>query len=537
MEHIQDLLSSKMYPVHSQATSVMILGKSLRKSQRPKFQYLDLDDGQKLEWSEGMGVQWHGEFSMLNTGVSPNVERESSLSQILQENVPEKYFLSEKATIGILRRAAKRGKELPPVLRMTLEQQSNIRRDSFGQEQITHASNLLRELWKSVSQASFEEWIRGTLILVQQEKVLFLEVHGGSELEETEESQVCEFRKGSGKGNNATNGLCQLWKIGGSGNPPQGFKPSEQLAGELSSVMQEMSRQTTPSHTFMLCLWKASNEEGLLRESLQGIFESREAWKEVTSSIGDGVKAASRINCERGGISRTVSSKWAKGTGGPAGDEQYNLICQEEITVDFGRTADRIRINANKSVTLSASGGGAGAKSGLYLLPAYAFSAGNSASARSIGFAEEISPTLKSAGGGNTVPVIAFNGRQDPVSGPITGALGASLPQALHSVQEIRKSDGIQNSREKTMQDMWGNSPCKGSVREALYAGEKSRISTYRVRRLVPTECLRLQGMLDDWLDIEGASDTAKYKAIGNSIAVPCAEFIFNQIMKILRKE
>ena len=180
--------------------------------------------------------------------------------------------MSEKATIGILRRAAKRGKELPPVLRMALEQQSNIRRDSFGKEEITHASNLLRELWKSVSQTSFEEWIRGAVILVQQEKVLFLEVHGGGELEKTEESENETIGKRSGKSDNATNGLHQLWKIGASGNPPQGFKPPEQLARELSEAMSEVSRQTAPSNTFMQCLWEASEEEGILRESLSDIY-------------------------------------------------------------------------------------------------------------------------------------------------------------------------------------------------------------------------------------------------------------------------
>lgn len=40
-----------------------------------------------------------------------------------------------------------------------------------------------------------------------------------------------------------------------------------------------------------------------------------------------------------------------------------------EECVDFGRTADRIYINVKTSVTLSANGGGMGAKTGLYLLP------------------------------------------------------------------------------------------------------------------------------------------------------------------------
>ena len=65
------------------------------------------------------------EFSTLNTGASPNAENASFLSEILQANVPEMYFLSPKACQGILRRASVRGKELPEVLRVALERQAS----------------------------------------------------------------------------------------------------------------------------------------------------------------------------------------------------------------------------------------------------------------------------------------------------------------------------------------------------------------------------------------------------------------------------
>jgi hypothetical protein len=59
---------------------------------------------------------------MLNTGESPNVEEESTLSQILEVNAPKKYYLSAKACQGILNRAERRGKQLPPMLKEALEQ-------------------------------------------------------------------------------------------------------------------------------------------------------------------------------------------------------------------------------------------------------------------------------------------------------------------------------------------------------------------------------------------------------------------------------
>ena len=63
------------------------------------------------------------EFSMHNSGESPSAAVESTLSQILEANAPEKYHLSAKACEGILRRAERRGKQLPEMLKLALEQQ------------------------------------------------------------------------------------------------------------------------------------------------------------------------------------------------------------------------------------------------------------------------------------------------------------------------------------------------------------------------------------------------------------------------------
>ena len=54
----------------------------------------------------------------------PNEGEESSLSQILMEQVPEKYYLSKKACLGILRRAMRKGKEIPEPLKKALIKQS-----------------------------------------------------------------------------------------------------------------------------------------------------------------------------------------------------------------------------------------------------------------------------------------------------------------------------------------------------------------------------------------------------------------------------
>ena len=55
------------------------------------------------------------------------------------------------------------------------------------------------------------------------------------------------------------------------------------------------------------------------------------------------------------------------------------------------------------------------------------------------------------------------------------------------------------------------------------------------IRRLTPLECERLQGFPDGWTDIPGASDSARYKALGNSVAIPCADFVMRGIARFTR--
>lgn len=66
------------------------------------------------------------ECLMPNTGECPKEESVSTLSQILEETPHQKYYLSEKACLGILRRAEKRGKELPEILRLALIRQAQM---------------------------------------------------------------------------------------------------------------------------------------------------------------------------------------------------------------------------------------------------------------------------------------------------------------------------------------------------------------------------------------------------------------------------
>jgi hypothetical protein len=70
---------------------------------------------------------------MHSFGECPREERESRLSQILQGGQLQKYYLSEKACQGILRRAQSRGKKLPEILEKALIKQSAFKNEPENQ--------------------------------------------------------------------------------------------------------------------------------------------------------------------------------------------------------------------------------------------------------------------------------------------------------------------------------------------------------------------------------------------------------------------
>ncbi len=127
MDGIQLSLFGKTCPEPSAATGERISDaclKNLRKSQAGTYLYLDLraESGIMPERSWETITVSPGAYSMRNTGEYPRDAEESTLWQILQEDAPERYCLSAKACEGILRRAERRGKALPQILRDALEE-------------------------------------------------------------------------------------------------------------------------------------------------------------------------------------------------------------------------------------------------------------------------------------------------------------------------------------------------------------------------------------------------------------------------------
>ena len=236
------------------------------------------------------------------------------------------------------------------------------------------------------------------------------------------------------------------------------------------------------------------------------------------------------------------------------------------------------------------------------------FSAGAGASAGTIGYAEEVTPTLKGSPSGNCMPSVMYlhdqGGQRMDVCENMTGTLRASekghqpLVYENHGVDaRIRESSEISPTVTARFGTGGGNTPLVqepnevycivGNIidrqpenggngcgyqenlaytittvdRHAVYA--RQRVDEFRnddiastqsarqakdatdlvvepdrqhaqlIRRLTPLECERLQGLPDDWTNIPGASDSARYRALGNSVAIPCVEFIMRSLKEV----
>lgn len=160
-------------------------------------------------------------------------------------------------------------------------------------------------------------------------------------------------------------------------------------------------------------------------------------------------------------------------------------------------------------------------------------------------------------GRGTPIIPIGFNARQDPDSwddrtGPIdtngnTQAIAFSCKDNGRDVLEFDKSHANGGDQvavaftERTRSDERNLEYQEELAYAVTNLGSGGRthsrqiMSGMQVRRLTPLECLRLQGFPDDWLDDLGLSDSAKYRMIGNGVALPVVEWIAMQIRQATR--
>lgn len=191
------------------------------------------------------------------------------------------------------------------------------------------------------------------------------------------------------------------------------------------------------------------------------------------------------------------------------------------------------------------------------------FKAGQGAQAGGIGYSEEVSPTLTAAPSGTnqTPAVVALDmshacdvirdcGEIAPSLQARMGTGGNQVPLTYQDVTGTL-SPGA-HSGSYNGQDAYNDMLVCGATPEVAHALRAKASCAYRedaetypvqnmvVRRLTPMECERLQGYPDGWTDIgewmdskgkrHKDADSPRYKALGNSIALPFWDFLAKRI-------
>lgn len=458
-----DSCAGKMSPAHSPVGSKreMTSGSSWRKHselvyQEFMFLKITLGDGDILGqpyWE--ILSPYVGESSTLNTGVCPRVVRGSSLWQILEPHPQRKYYLSRKACLGILRRARKRGKELPATLKLALEMQSGLR-------------------------------IIDLVILAQM-------------------------------------GLIKAYHIN---QRNEGIDLGD-TAGALMAT-SNLQMQTFVAGTSVAF---AANQRDEVRDlgDKAGALGAQPGMKQQTFVAGFSAGAGASA----GGIGyREGVAPTLKGSG--SGNSMPTVLCIND------QGGERMDVTVDKTATLRAQM--------CNHQPLIFESHGMDARYRQMG---SVAPAMSArcGTGGNNVPLVGEQvyclagntidrepenggngmGYQENVSYTLTGFdrhAVCSVPKVVGALcKGDEKGAGSQYVEQgKCVVDLYTCEP----------AGDKD-LPILLIRRLTPLECERLQGFPDGWTDIPGASDSARYKALGNSVAIPCVDFVMKCMADAIR--
>jgi DNA (cytosine-5)-methyltransferase 1 len=229
--------------------------------------------------------------------------------------------------------------------------------------------------------------------------------------------------------------------------------------------------------------WQRAAQVLFERESVRrDTPPSREARQGAAAGVGGGP--------DGGRIAGAVTRKWSKGSGGPAGDECYNMVAHALRAEGFDASED-------------------GTGRGTPLVP--------------VVWSQEVAdPLTANEGrtytheGSNNFRTRNVQAVAQPVETGFYPTAGQDFPCLTECSPSVKVGSGGSS----------GNPP---GVQHAM-----------QVRRLTPTECERLQGFQDGYTNIPWrkkpeAPDGPRYKALGNSMAVPCMAWIGKRIAEVGR--
>ena len=475
----RDSGSGKMSSVLSQVGGTLkrvkkslgrIFKKSSKRSSKLKnhtFMLLDLRPGA----GNMLGAYWEydppwlGSFGTLNTSECPKDVVECSLWQILQATAPSRYSLSQTACLGILRRAACRGKSLPPLLEAALRMQAGLDPPApiSGEAKAYHINQR--------NEGIDLDGVSGALMATQNLQMQTFITNPGSS-QSGPQKQIAFAA-------NQRDEVRDLHDVAGALQAQPGMKQQTFVAGFSAGAgasartigYQEDVAPTlkgSPSGNCMpsiLCINDQGGQIMECSENVTGTLRAQEHGHQplVLRPTGPKVYENHGIDGRYTGphdVAPTMSARY--GTGG----NNIPLVQQEEVICIAGNAIDRQPQN-----------GGNG-----------------------FGWQRDISYTLTATD-------------KHAVIKPYQETVGA-----------LCRGDEKGIGNQYVSQD------------KCIIAGEitEEYSATNLVRRLTPLECERLQGYPDGWTDVPGASDSARYKALGNSVAIPCVEYLMQRVAMVI---
>ncbi len=528
----QDTWCGKMSPELSQAPRVKISGRSSKKLSELRtapVMFLDLTEGVGnllgLPYWE-MNSAWLGVSSMLNTGESPNAVVESSLSQILEDSPHPKYYLSKTACLGILRRANARDKELPPQLKYALEIQSGLfqSKELNQKEKIGfdgYAGDVTGQVAATLGTNCGGSTGRNGVI----EPTICLCDQGGDRMD------VCENVTGTLRASMGGNQPIVMATQQGGAEIAEGVCPTITASAGMSGNNQPVlfdnhgkdCRYNGPLHvapTVAATYGTGGNNIPLLSQPLAFSLDSKDS---------NSMKSSNPISgCRETDKSRTLDTSNpdpSKNQGGVAILQPQESYCIAANTIDRqpqnGGNGQGVQRDISYTLTTSDI-------HAIYTPEPY----------------QEVVGALMARDykGVNTVYVNQDKCIVDKTYQETVGALCNG------------DYKGIGN--QYVSQDKCIIDDCSAVFGGTGYADFDEGISTLRasggtngggsenlavkqnlVRRLTPLECERLQGFPDGWTKIPKAADSPRYKALGNSVAIPCVDFVMRGIAYFLKKQ
>lgn len=526
----QDGCAGKMYPAHSARehpntrTSGSFSRRSSVSSAIP-FMSLDLTPGRgnllgEFYWE--MISPWRGGSLTLNTGASPKDAAASFLWQILQEAPPRKYYLSRTACLGILRRAEVRGKELPPKLRRALEIQAGVvPLDGQATQPAAYHINQRDE---------------------------GIDLHGVSgALMATSNMQMQTFvtQTSTAEGFDGYNG---------------------DLTGDVAATLGVNCGVSTGRNGLVEPIAFAANQRDEVRDlhDVAGALSAQPGMKQQTFVAG--ITAKGDGDCFLSEGRHTALS-----SGGGMPGQGYPCILVAGFSAGAGASAGSIGYSENLSPTLKGSASGNCMPSVLCL---------NDQGGSVMECSEDVSGTLRAQEHGHQPLVFDNHGQDTRFLGPVKIAQTVSAsfgmggnnqplivskhepplyenhgidarytgPHPVAPTMSARYGTGGNNlplveqtpravfSRQRVDVFRENDVACTESARQhkdatdLVLSADDRGLGAYLIRRLTPLECERLQGFPDGWTDRPGASDSARYKALGNSVAIPCVVYVMQGI-------